>query len=225
MKKIVLITFFFLFLLILPTSANELDENILLHYGGGGVMIEFFEVEMIELNTLLKKNGFAPLDSRLWTYGGGFFSQTQNNLRYSNFGAGGSVSSIADNGKYACLSIGHGGVWLEQIFPLTDTVAVSLGGSTSLGRLKLELVHDTVSNFEEGITSPNQTVLKAPFIMIKPQIGFYYSLKRYVDLEFKVGYYYSHLFNWKLGTQVIPGEQPLEQMHGLSLLLNLNFGF
>ncbi len=208
------------------TDAAVIEENELLHQSGGGLTLEMLSLDLFQLNEMLKDNEFEPLDDKMFIYGGNLFSQTENNLRYANFGSGGSVTSTTVDGKTAALSLTQGGVWLEQILPLNPSLAISGIMATSLGSLKLNLIHDTVDSIEEGFVVPQETLMKATIFMIKPMIGINYSLKRYLDVEFKVGYHYSHtLGDWQQGGQKIPGEQILTQMHGMSLLLNVSFGF
>ncbi len=224
MKKILFVTIVCLLLIALPVCAKE--DNALINNSGGGGMVEVLQIDTTNLNSLLVENGYSALDSKMITFGGGLLAQTRDNIRYSNFGAFGSMSSTAENGQYACLSFSHGGVWVDKIFPFTKAAAVSLGGSGSVGKLKLELVRDKANDFGDGVENTYQTVMSVPVFMVKPQVGIYYSLKRYIDLEVKAGYYYSHTIgSWKMGKQSLSGEQSLQQMHGLSLLVNLNFGF
>ncbi|MCK4260189.1 MAG: hypothetical protein KAX49_14520 [Halanaerobiales bacterium] len=224
MRKNLLITLLLcLFLATLPSFA---EENLLIQNSGGGGMIEVLQIDMVELNSLLTQNGYNSFGSTMIIFGGGLLAQNDKNLRYSNFGASGSLSSTAENGQYANLSFTHGGFGLDKIFTLSDFIGFSLGGSASLGKYKLELIKDTATDIEDGISNSYQTVMTVPVFMIKPQVGASYSIKRYMDLEVKAGYYYSHILgNWKQGKNPLEGNQPLEQMHGFSLLVNLNFGF
>ena len=210
----------------IPAIAQDYyEENYVLHYSGGGSMVEYMELDTSQLNELLISENFEPLSDNIILYGLDFFSQTEDNLRYSFFGATGKNYSDK-NGKYVGLSLSNWGIWLEQVFSLTDIAAVSVGGSTSLGKMRLELTHDETGDFQKGISNPYQTLYEAPFFMIKPQVGVNLSLKRYMDLEIKTGYYYSHLLNdWSGGNDSITGHQPMEEMHGPSILFNLNFGF
>ncbi|MCG8639344.1 MAG: hypothetical protein MI862_06395 [Desulfobacterales bacterium] len=223
MKKIiVLFAILLIFAFTMSLHAESYDDNSLLRFTGGGGMVEVYFIDFSELNNKLIKNDFAPLGNQMITYGGEFFSQTNENLRYSFFGAGGFISASKANDKVATFSLSHGGIWLEKIFPLNDQVAFSGGLAASLGGYELELVHSKPKSFFDPIQSSSVVAM----FMLKPQIGVNYSIKRYFDLEVKLGYGYSHtLGGWIMGNSPLPGEAPLEQLHGFTFLLNMNFGF
>lgn len=223
----VLLCFLGMALMMTPAFAEEMSENNLLQNGGGGIFCELFKLDVTELNSILENGGFGTFNDWMITYGGGLFSQTEQNFRYSNFFAKGRLITSGQDGKTARLSLTHGGVWLDQMVPLLPDLAVSAGGSLSLGGMKLELVHHQISSIDEGVLDPQETVMTVPSFMIKPEVGLHYSLKRYVDIELKLGYYYSHILGkWKQGGQRIEqGVQPLKQTNGPSVMVHFNFGF
>lgn len=225
-KRILILMMISFFLFTYAVSAAESEENYLLRYGGGGGMLEMLSFDNHELNQLLVKNGFAPLENKIITYGGNFFSQTNNNFRYSCFGSRGAISTDTVDEKAATLSLGHLGVWLEKVFPLAKDFSFNGGLAASFGGMDLHLIHQSPDDNEDGLLKPRQTFLQTSFLMAKPQIGLSYSLKRYLDLEVKVGYYYLQTIGgWHQGRERIPGDQMLTSLSGLSLLINLNFGF
>lgn len=220
-KKIVLLAILMTTLFAIAVQAENNENNVLLRFTGGGGMVEVYFIDLSELNDKLIKNDFAALGNQLITYGGEFFSQNEKNFRYSIFGATGVLSSNL-NDKVASLSVGHGGIWLEKIFPLSDQVAFSGGLSASLGRYELELVHSKSADFFD----PIQSLSKSAMFILKPQFGIHYSVKRYFDLELKLGYGYSHtLGGWTMGGSALSGKAPFKQLQGFTLLLNMNFGF
>ena len=207
-------------------NAAEFADNSLLHYGGGGLMLEVLTFDQRQLNQILVENGFTPMKNRLSIYGGNFFSQTDNNFRYSFFGALGGVSTHTPGGKAAILSLSHLGVWLEQVIPLTKHFSLNGGLATSFGGMDLHLIHQSLDDYTEGFFRPQQTLINTLFLMAKPQLGLSYSLGRYFDLEVKVGYYYLQtLGGWRQGKEKVSGDQMLTSLSGVAYLLNLNFGF
>lgn len=207
-------------------KAAEFNEDYLLHYGGGGLMLEILTFDNDQLNRVLTENGFAPLENKLYTYGGNFFSQTNNNFRYSCFGSRGGGSAYTPQGRAANLSLGHLGVWLEKVFYLSPHLSLSGGLATSFGGMDLHLIHQSLDDYTDGFLRPQQTFINTSFLMAKPQIGLSYSLRRYLDLEVKVGYYYLQTIGgWRQGREKIPGDQMLTALSGIAYLINFNFGF
>lgn len=213
--------------MVTPIFAEEVAQSDLLRHSGGGAFVELIQLDVAELNSILENGGFGTFNDWMIMYGGGLFSQTEYDFRYSNFLTTGYQVSQGQDGKTAKLSLTHGGIWLDQMIPLVSNLGVSAGGALSIGGAKLELVHHQISSIDEGVKDPQETVMTVPFFMIKPEVSLHYSIKRYVDFELKLGYYYSHILGkWKQGGQTIEqGVQPLKQSHGPSVMVHFNFGF
>lgn len=210
------------------TSAKGfLEDAFILQSSGGGLSLGVVQLNTTELNTTLNKYGYPALGNVMVMYGGGLFSETEKHLRYTDFIYTGSMASTAQDGKYTKLSWSHGGLAAEQMFHIFKFLAVSVGGSGSYGSLKLQLINSKPDDFEDAIANPQQTVMSGKMFMVKPEVGVYVPVWSSVNLELKAGYYYSYMpGDWKLNHQSIKLDGgPMKQMHGASLMLNINLGF
>lgn len=211
-----------------PSRAANFWENVfILQSSGGGLTLEPVQVDTKTLNQVLTKYEYPTLGNLMWTYGGQLFSETEKHLRYTNFYMTGALAASSPDGRYTRLSWSHGGLGVDQMFHIMKYLAFSAGGSISYGGLKLQLVNARPEDFEGAIGNPQQTVLTASNIILKPQIGIYVPVLPSVNIEFKAGYYFAYMpGSWKLShksAEVAGG--PFKNMQGASLLCNLNFGF
>lgn len=208
-------------------AKNLFEGAFILQTSGGGASIEPMQIDTTELNTTLAKYGYPTLGKLMWTYGGELFSETEQRVRYTDFYMTGSLSATAPDGKYTRLSWNQAGIGVDKMFHLMQYLALSVGGSVSYGGLKLQLTNAKPDDFDGAIGNPQQTILTASTVVVKPQIGIYVPIMQSVNIELKAGYYYSYMpGKWKLNQKsaTITGG-PFKEMHGMSLLCNINFGF
>lgn len=190
-------------------------------FGFGGPMVGLFSLDLGEVNDVLIDAGYAPLDERLFAFGGGGGGGTIGGLSLGGTGWGGSLTSLSGE-KKAELTLGFGGMDLAYVAGGNERSLLTLGVVIGGGSVELKLRDHSPESFEDAINDPNTTSLSQGFFALEPYIRFQVQPLAWLGFKLQLGYLFAFPGEWEDDGHVLSG--PSLDLNGPFVGVALTFG-
>lgn len=244
MKKLLLILFITLFIIIYPVTALAEQENRInldevqqtpawTGYNvrvGGGPELGWFRLDLGDLNSILTDSGFPELSNNLFVYGSSGVVGRKIGNRFGGITMRGSTNNESGNTKSE-LSVNYKGLVYKRGFYATRDLEMSAGALFGTGNMELRLLADDPGDFESIVgdiadSGHNTTTMEKSFIVINPRINLAYSIIGPFDISASAGYLLTHDLgsNWEISDRKI-SSGPLSNFRAFNLTFQLFVGF
>lgn len=171
---------------------------------GGGPMLGWFPLNLIELNEHLDRADLPQLRPGMLLLGASYFGERRARLAIGGraaFGQNG-ASRLEKAVKLSLLSTGLG---LEYGELVTEHWGIFIGGLVAPGHLALEVTFQPAANFRSGLEKPSGTSLTREFLSLELYAGAEWALGAQ-RFRLSLAYLWAGaVTNWRADGRDLPG--------------------
>lgn len=184
----------------------------------GGSQISLLKLSYGNLNDVLQGYGFEPLSEWAVLWGGGGIGGMISGVRVGGYGAGGDITSLTGDGEKAALSMGFGGLVVENGVYHNGKTDIAVGAMIGGGGATLQLKRPLAGGVQKQEFSKG-------FLILEPRVNVHYQIVEWVGVELIASYMLTHDFDqkWSINNQTVTG--PFHFNGGPQLALRVIFGF